>query len=65
LSVGDSFLVDCRGGRIRRTNPLHTVGVELDEMARDNATVVAVQALAQVRRASRPRQPGDLTNHKW
>ena len=34
VSVGDSFLFHCRGGRIRRINPLHTVGAELDEMAR-------------------------------
>ena len=34
VSVGDSFLFHYRSGRIRRINPLHTFGAELDEMAR-------------------------------
>ncbi len=34
VSVGDSFLFHYRNGRIRRINPLHTFGAELDEMAR-------------------------------
>ncbi|MXW37492.1 MAG: serine/threonine-protein phosphatase [Acidobacteria bacterium] len=34
ISVGDSFLFHYRSGRIRRVNPLHTVGAELDERAR-------------------------------
>ena len=34
VSVGDSFLFHYRSDRIRRINPLHTFGAELDEMAR-------------------------------
>ena len=34
VSVGDSFLFHYRGGTIRRANPLHTHGAELDEQAR-------------------------------
>ena len=34
ISVGDSFLFHHRAGTIRRVNPLHTHGAELDEQAR-------------------------------
>ena len=34
ISVGDSFLFHYREGTIRRVNPLHTHGAELDEQAR-------------------------------
>ena len=34
ISVGDSFLFHYRKGDIRRINPLHTHGAELDEQAR-------------------------------
>ena len=34
ISVGDSFLFHHRNGHIRRVNPLHTHGAELDEQAR-------------------------------
>lgn len=50
LSVGDSFLFRYRGGRIRRINPLHTVGAELDEMAR-RGEITAAEA------ASHPERP--------
>ena len=50
LSVGDSFLFRYRGGWIRRINPLHTVGAELDEMAR-RGEITAAEA------ASHPERP--------
>ena len=34
LSVGDSFILLCRGGRLERINPLHTYARELDERVR-------------------------------
>lgn len=50
LSVGDSFLFHYRDGRMRRVNPLHTVGAELDEMAR-RGEITAAEA------ASHPERP--------
>lgn len=34
LSVGDSFILLCRGGRVVRINPLHTYARKLDERVR-------------------------------
>lgn len=76
VSVGDSFLFHDRNGRIRRVNPLHTVGAELDERAR-RGEITAAQAAADPERAlitsvvmgfpldevaegSLPLEPGDL-----
>lgn len=50
VSVGDSFLFHYRGGRMRRINPLHTVGAELDERAR-RGEITAAQAAADPERA--------------
>ena len=50
LSVGDSFLFHCRDGRIRRINPLHTVGAELDERAR-RGEITEAEAAADPDRA--------------
>lgn len=50
LSVGDSFLFHYRSGRIRLINPLHTVGVELDERA-SRGEITAAQAAADPERA--------------
>ena len=49
LSVGDSFLFHYRGGRMRRINPLHTVGAELDDRAR-RGEITAAQAAADPER---------------
>ena len=76
VSVGDSFLFHDRSGRIRRVNPLHTVGAELDERAR-RGEITAAQAAAdpertlitsvvmgfpldEVAEGSLPLEPGDL-----
>lgn len=50
LSVGDSFLYHCRGGRMQRINPLHTVGAELDERAR-RGQITAEEAASHPERA--------------
>ena len=50
ISVGDSFLFHDRNGRIRRVNPLHTVGAKLDERAR-RGEITAAQAAADPERA--------------
>ena len=34
LSVGDSFILHYRGGRLRRVNPLHVYANVLDELVR-------------------------------
>jgi len=49
ISVGDSFLFHYRSGRIRRVNPLHTVGAELDERARRGE--ITAEAAADPERA--------------
>ena len=75
-SVGDSFLFHCRSGRIRRVNPLHTVGAELDAMARRGEITAAEAAenperalitsvimglpLEEVATGSMPLEPDDL-----
>ncbi len=76
VSVGDSFLFHYRSGRIRRINPLHTFGAELDEMARrgeithDEAaghperalitSVIMGDPLDEVAEGSLPLEPEDL-----
>lgn len=50
ISVGDSFLFHYRSSRIRRLNPLHTVGAELDERAR-RGEITAAEAAADPERA--------------
>ena len=76
VSVGDSFLFHYRSGRIRRINPLHTFGAELDEMARrgeithdeaaeDPGRAIITSAimggpLDEVAEGSLPLQPDDL-----
>ena len=76
VSVGDSFLFLYRNRRLRRINPLHTVGAELDAMAR-RGEITATEAAADPERAlitsvimglpleevaagSMPLEPGDL-----
>ena len=44
LSVGDSFILLCRDGRLERVNPLHIYANELDEKAR-RGEISAEQAL--------------------
>ena len=44
LSVGDSFILLCRDGRIERVNPLHIYANDLDEKAR-RGEISAEQAL--------------------
>ena len=76
ISVGDSFLFHYRSGRIQRVNPLHTVGAELDAMARRGEITEAVAAadperalitsvvmglpLEEVAAGSLPLEPDDL-----
>lgn len=50
VSVGDSFLFHYRSGRVRRINPLHTVGAELDERAR-RGEISTAEAAADPERA--------------
>ena len=44
LSVGDSFLLLCRGGEVRRINPLHIYAKELEERARRGEITVDAAA---------------------
>ena len=76
LSIGDSFLLLCRDGRLERVNPLHNMARELDEQAHrgeitaaeaaghpDRALLTsAVQggALDQVAQADLGLAPGDV-----
>ena len=76
VSVGDSFLFHYRHRLLRRINPLHTVGAELDERARRGEITAAEAAgdperalitsvvmgfpLDEVAEGSLPLEPGDL-----
>ena len=51
LSIGDSFILHCRGGELERVNPLHIYANELDEQVR-RGQITAEAAASNPDRAS-------------